>query len=136
MPYACATLPCMCFRQVPDPNPAFRNTYIQYNFKTMTVDDLRPPTFDRLRPLSVEAHTISYVVFLLQSIDTNRTLSKQDAARLLQMVSCSGMLCCALKVHPRSFSTPSNVWSEWHYSCHTTDTIRMSLGHKYKIMGV
>jgi len=82
MPYACATLPCTCFQQVPDPNPAFRSTYIQYNFKTMTLDEICPPTFDRLRPLSVEAHTIGYVVFLLQSIDTNRTMCKQDAARL------------------------------------------------------
>jgi hypothetical protein len=40
------------------------------------------PAFDRLRPLSVAAHTIGDVVFLLQSIDTNRTLCKQDTARL------------------------------------------------------
>ena len=43
---------------------------------------LCPPTFDRLRPLSVAAPTIGDVVFLLQSIDTNRTLSKQDIGRL------------------------------------------------------
>jgi len=43
---------------------------------------LCPPTFDRLRPLSVAAHTIGDVVFLLQSINTNRTLCKQDTARL------------------------------------------------------
>jgi hypothetical protein len=43
---------------------------------------LCPPTFQRLRPLSTAAHTTGDVAFLLQSIDTNRTLCKQVAVRL------------------------------------------------------
>jgi hypothetical protein len=43
---------------------------------------LCPPTFDRLRPLPAAAHTTGDVVFLLQSIDTNGTLCKQDTVRM------------------------------------------------------
>lgn len=81
---------------------------------------LFPSTFESVRPLSTAPHTTGHRVFLLQSQRYKQNIMRARCSEtVLQMVSCSCMLCSGFTVCPRSVSTfISCTVHGWHYNCY------------------